>query len=130
MQTHRLMIEFGKNRGKPIIAKSIISYLVSVFTRPSAQMGELVETGWKSLISSNLEHHVLNIFQWWSVGTFSLIFSSLLRISKKDGLWFMSAAQHLSVKLRKIQEERNQQPHFSKSSSPVVCIKIRQIWLK
>ena len=49
---------------------------------------------------SSLMYYAVNMFQWWSGGRISLIFSSLLRISKKDGLWFMSAAQHCSVNLK------------------------------
>ena len=40
--------------------------------------------------------------QWCSDGRFSLIFSSLLSISRKEGLWFISAAQHWSVNLQNL----------------------------
>ena len=39
--------------------------------------------------------------QWWSEGRVSLIFSSLLRMSRNDGLWFMSASQHFTINLSK-----------------------------
>lgn len=42
----------------------------------------------------------LKMLQWFSCDTFSLIFSSLLRITRKEGLLFISAAQHSSVKLQ------------------------------
>lgn len=41
----------------------------------------------------------VKMFQWWSLGKFSLIFSILFRICKKEGLWFISAAQHFSTNL-------------------------------
>lgn len=52
------------------------------------------------------ECYALNKFQWWSVGRFSLTFSSLLRISKKDGLLFISDAQHSSVNLGKMKPKK------------------------
>lgn len=112
-----------EDRGKPVMVKSITSNLLSLFTVPSIGTNGgawrwLVETGGLSSVTSNLEHYVLYIFKQWSEDTFfSYIFSSHLRISKKEGLWFISAAQQLSVKLRKIQEETNQQFHLSKSST-------------
>lgn len=47
-----------------------------------------------------LDIYEVNKCQWFSVGKFSLIFSSRFRISMKDGLWLMSWAQHCSVNLK------------------------------
>lgn len=50
-----------------------------------------------SNISSSLGCYVVKRCQWWSEGKLSLTFSSPFRISKKVGLWFISAAQHCST---------------------------------
>lgn len=42
----------------------------------------------------------VKMFQWWSDDRFSFSFSSLLRISRKVGLLFISIAQHCTVKLQ------------------------------
>lgn len=46
--------------------------------------------------------------QWWSDVSVSLIFSSLFKISKKGGLWFMSGAQHCSVSLKENIDRQNE----------------------
>lgn len=77
---------------------------LSLFTTPPCKTGctgSEAETAYRApSVHSQLWHYALNMFQWWSVGKVSLIFSSLLRISKNEGLWFMSAAQHFSVNLK------------------------------
>lgn len=63
--------------------------------------------------------HVVKMCQWWSDDIDSLIFSSLLRISKKEGLRFMSAAQHSSVNLKSQTQGRNQHP---KIQAHLTCV--------
>lgn len=67
-----------------------------VCSKPTCSIGMLLST----YHPFGLDDYVVNMCQWWSVGTFSFIFSSLLRISKKGGLWLMSAAQHCSINLK------------------------------
>lgn len=107
------MVEFGTNRRNPVTGKSIITKLLTecihnTICRNDQAGCERMNGMYIIRISLHgiFECHVLNIFQWWSEGTFSLIFSSLLRMSKNEGLWFMSAAQHSLVNLRKIQEKK------------------------
>lgn len=113
------MVEFGTNRRNPVTGKSIITKLLTecihnTICRNDQAGCERMNGMYIIRISLHgiFECHVLNIFQWWSEGTFSLIFSSLLRMSKNEGLWFMSAAQHSLVNLRKIQEKKNNKKRY------------------